>query len=59
MGAKILVVDDEPEIRAVLGECLAAAGFEARVAGAGAEAVAAVQTERPAVILLMSPRLGS
>jgi two-component system nitrogen regulation response regulator GlnG len=49
---KILVVDDEPEIRAILSECLAAAGFQSAEAGNGAEAVAAVQAERPAVILL-------
>jgi DNA-binding NtrC family response regulator len=60
MGVKILVVDDEPDIRAVLGECLTAAGFETREAGDGVEAVAAVQAERPAVILLdvIMPRLG-
>ncbi|MDO8476442.1 MAG: sigma-54 dependent transcriptional regulator [Candidatus Rokubacteria bacterium] len=60
MGVKILVVDDEPDIRAVLGECLTAAGFETQEAGDGAEAVAAVQAERPAVILLdvIMPRQG-
>jgi DNA-binding NtrC family response regulator len=57
---KILVVDDEPEIRALLGECLVVAGFETMEAGDGAEAVAAVQAERPAVILLdvTMPRQG-
>jgi len=60
VGAKILMVDDEPEIRALLGECLAAAGFETSQAGDGDEAVAAVQAERPAVILLdvLMPRVG-
>jgi two-component system nitrogen regulation response regulator GlnG len=52
MGLKILVVDDEPDVRAVLVACLAAAGFETREAGDGDAAVAAVQAERPAVILL-------
>ena len=54
------MVDDEPEIRAVLAACLAAAGFETSQAGDGAEAVAAVQAERPAVILLdvTMPRTG-
>ncbi len=54
------MVDDEPEIRAVLGECLVAAGFETQEAGDGEEAVAAVQAERPAVILLdvVMPRQG-
>jgi len=60
VGAKILVVDDEPDIRAVLGECLTAAGFETQEAGDGDEAVAAVQADRPAVILLdvIMPRQG-
>jgi two-component system nitrogen regulation response regulator GlnG len=57
---KILIVDDEPEIRALLKECLAFAGFEVMEAGDGVEAVAAVQTERPAVIVLdvTMPRSG-
>ena len=60
MGLKILVVDDEPDVRAVLVAWLAASGFETREAGNGAEAVAAVQAERPAVILLdvAMPRQG-
>jgi DNA-binding NtrC family response regulator len=49
---KILVVDDEPDIRGLLGECLVVAGFETVEAGDGIEAVAAVQAERPSVILL-------
>jgi DNA-binding NtrC family response regulator len=52
VGGKILVVDDEPDIRALLAECLEEAGFETREAKDGAEAVTAVQAERPAVILL-------
>jgi len=57
---KILVVDDEPDIRGLLSECLVVAGFETAEAGDGAEAVAAVQAERPAVILLdvTMPRQG-
>ncbi len=50
--AKILVVDDEPDIRALLGECLVVAGFETVEAGDGDEALAAVQAEHPSVILL-------
>ena len=49
---KILVVDDEPDIRSLLGECLVVAGFETVEAGDGDEAIAAVQAERPSVILL-------
>ena len=60
MVGRILVVDDEPEIRALLGECLVVAGFDTMEAADGAEAVAAVQAERPAVILLdvTMPRQG-
>jgi two-component system nitrogen regulation response regulator GlnG len=50
--AKILVVDDEPDIRSLLGECLVGAGFETAEAGDGDEAIAAVQAVRPSVILL-------
>ena len=49
---KILVVDDEPDIRSLLGEFLVAAGFETVEAGDGDEAIAAVQAERPSVIVL-------
>jgi len=57
---KILVVDDEPDVRAILVACLAAAGFETQEAGDGDEAVTAVRAGRPAVILLdvAMPRRG-
>ena len=60
MGLKILVVDDEAEVRAVLVACLTASGFETLEAGDGDAAVAAVQAERPGVILLdvTMPRQG-
>jgi two-component system nitrogen regulation response regulator GlnG len=60
VGVKILVVDDEPDVRAVIVACLAASGFETLEAGDGDEAMAAVQADRPAVVLLdvAMPRRG-
>ena len=60
MGSRILVVDDEPDVRAVIVACLLIAGFETQEAGDGDEAVAAVRANRPAVILLdvAMPRQG-
>jgi two-component system nitrogen regulation response regulator GlnG len=57
---KILVVDDEPDVRSVLVACLAAAGFETQEAADGDEAVTAARADRPAVILLdvAMPRQG-
>jgi len=56
---KILVVDDEAEIRSLLGAVLQAKGYEIATAEDGAAAVAAVSRERPAVILmdLSMPRM--
>ena len=50
--AKILIVDDEPEIRSALGRFFARSGHDVLRAGTGEEAVTLVQTERPAVVLL-------
>jgi two-component system nitrogen regulation response regulator GlnG len=49
---KILVVDDEPEIRSLLAAVLQNKGFEVVTAENGAAALQQVQRERPAVILL-------
>ena len=56
---KILVVDDEAEIRSLLGAVLQGKGYETATAEDGAAAVAAVPRERPAVILmdLSMPRM--
>ena len=56
---KILIVDDEAEIRSLLGAVLQAKGYEIATAEDGAAAVAAVPRERPAVILmdLSMPRM--
>lgn len=57
--ARILLVDDEEAITASLGPFLERAGFEVTVAADGLEALAAVQTTRPALIVcdVMMPSL--
>ncbi|MBC7673723.1 MAG: sigma-54-dependent Fis family transcriptional regulator [Polaromonas sp.] len=50
--AKILIVDDEPDIRSVIGRYFARSGHDVLRAGTGEEAVLLVQAERPAVVLL-------
>lgn len=50
-GARILVVDDEPQIRRALTRTLAANDFDVRTVGTGEEALAALRW-RPDVILL-------
>ena len=56
---KILVVDDEPEIRSLLGAVLQSKGFEVVTAADGAAALEQVQREHPSVILmdLSMPRM--
>jgi two-component system nitrogen regulation response regulator GlnG len=49
---KILVVDDEAEIRSLLAAVLQSKGYEVATAEDGAAALQAVPRERPAVILL-------
>jgi len=49
---RVLVVDDEPMIREVLCEYLGRDGFDVVEAGDGDEAIAVVERERPALVLL-------
>lgn len=58
-GGRILVVDDDPAIRAMLEETLAAQGYETRGAADGTEAVRAIVEDPPDVVLLdiYMPRL--
>ena len=49
---KVLVVDDEPEVRQVLHEFLSSRGYDVSVAAGGADAVALVEAIRPDLILL-------
>ena len=50
-GARILVVDDEPQIRRALIRTLEANGFDVRAVGTGEEALASLKW-RPEVVLL-------
>jgi two-component system, OmpR family, KDP operon response regulator KdpE len=50
--ARILVVDDEPQIQRFLKPALAAAGYEVIEAATGAEALKAVATAAPDVVIL-------
>ena len=50
--AKILIVDDEPDVTSAFGRYLERAGHDVLSAGTGAEAVAMVESERPALVLL-------
>jgi DNA-binding NtrC family response regulator len=50
--AKILVVDDEPDIRSAFSRYFARSGHDVLRAETGEEAVTLVRTERPSVVLL-------
>ncbi len=52
MANKVLVVDDEREIRDLLRTSLSAEGYEVVVASNGEEAIGLAKTENPQVILL-------
>jgi DNA-binding response OmpR family regulator len=56
---RVLVVDDEPMVRDVLGRYLARDGFEVEMAADGESALAAFEATRPSLVLLdlMLPRL--
>ena len=49
---KVLVVDDELEVRQVLREFLSSRGYDVSTASGGAEAVAIVGTIKPDLVLL-------
>ncbi len=49
---RVLVVDDEPELRSILSEYLERKGFEVVQAGGGAEALRRLPQFRPHVVLL-------
>jgi signal transduction histidine kinase/CheY-like chemotaxis protein/ligand-binding sensor domain-containing protein len=49
---RILVVDDDPNIRELLTQELSEAGYQVRVAGNGREALAQVRAERPDLVVL-------
>jgi CheY-like chemotaxis protein len=49
---KVLVVDDELEVRQVLQEFLSSRGYDVTTASGGAEAVAMVEIMKPDLVLL-------
>jgi pilus assembly protein CpaE len=59
MAARILIVDDDPNVQRLLSYTLRQEGFEATVAADGIEAIRLWEAERPALVLLdiMLPKL--
>jgi two-component system phosphate regulon response regulator PhoB len=51
-GARILVVDDEPDITALVAYHLARAGYRVSTAANGTDALTAIDAERPALVVL-------
>ncbi len=51
-NARILVVDDEPDITALVAYHLARAGYRVKTAATGTEALAAIATEPPDLVVL-------
>lgn len=51
-GAKLLVVDDEPAIRRLIGAALRRAGYRLVEAGSAREALTAIQIDKPSLVLL-------
>jgi DNA-binding response OmpR family regulator len=51
-GGRVLVVDDDPNIRETVADCLEDEGYRVVTAADGAQGLAAVERERPDVILL-------
>lgn len=51
-GARVLVADDDPDVRRILEEALAAAGWSVEVAASGGETIRALGVTPPRVALL-------
>lgn len=52
MASYILIVDDQPELAQMMADLLDDAGYQARSAGNGREALADIQQEQPDLVLL-------
>ena len=52
MASYILIVDDQPELAQMMTDLLDDAGYQARSAGNGREALADIQQEQPDLVLL-------
>jgi CheY-like chemotaxis protein len=51
-GGDVLVVDDDPDVRVLLGDALGLLGLEFRMAESGAAALKLIEARRPAAIVL-------
>lgn len=51
-AGRVLVVDDEPDVRQVLSEFLSVKGYEVLAAASGVEALAVLDAFEPEVVLL-------
>ena len=52
MEGRLLVVEDDPQVRAMLTRAMRYEGFEVAAASDGAEAMAALRSSRPDLLLL-------
>ncbi len=50
--SRVLVVDDEPDVRGVLHEFLSSRGYDVTVAADGVDALALVESVKPDLVLL-------
>ncbi|NCO33438.1 MAG: response regulator, partial [Armatimonadetes bacterium] len=52
MPQKILIVDDDPDIREAMSLVLEGAGYEVVMAGSAEKGLSKVQSDRPDIIIL-------
>ena len=52
MNPRILIVEDEPELASLVADYACAAGYDPQVFGDGAEALAAIRDNAPALVVL-------
>jgi two-component system response regulator BaeR len=52
VSAVILIVEDEPDLAAIIADYVAAAGFHARIVADGGEALASIQRNCPDLVVL-------
>jgi DNA-binding NtrC family response regulator len=50
--SRVLVIDDEPDVQAILTDLLAGRGLEVVTAGDGEEGLARIQSDSPSIVLL-------
>jgi two-component system chemotaxis response regulator CheY len=52
MANRVLIVDDDPDIRSMVSEALVFEGYEVEAASNGAEALRAIKRQQPSTMLL-------